>query len=165
MEAWFANINYVCLEPGEENTPHTHTRSEDTIFILEGEGTIHDFTNGKSLAFHAGRAVHVPGGIKHEVAADKGVGIVGVGEQVRQTYRCSRPLALYRDKASPKMPTSIAAVQFTAIPGQAQNNRARTLDFIHTAATRDARIVVLPELAVSGYCLQTELCSNRRQKS
>ena len=55
------------------------------------------------------------------------------------------------------MPTSIAAVQFTATPGQAQNNRARTLDFIHTAATRDARIVVLPELAVSGYCLDQTL--------
>jgi predicted amidohydrolase len=55
------------------------------------------------------------------------------------------------------MPTSIAVVQFAAIPGQAQNNRARTLNFIHTAATRDARIVVLPELAVSGYCLDRTL--------
>jgi hypothetical protein len=62
-----------------------------------------------------------------------------------------------RDKASAKMPPSIAAVQFAASPGQAQHNRARALDFIHTAATRDARIVVLPELAVSGCCLDRTL--------
>ncbi len=79
MGAWFANMNYVCLEPGKANTPHTQTRSEDTIFIVEDEGTIHDFTNGKNLAFHAGCAVHFPVGIKHAVAADKGVGIVSVG--------------------------------------------------------------------------------------
>lgn len=51
------------------------------------------------------------------------------------------------------MPSQIAAIQFSAIPGLAAHNRARTLDFIHAAADRDARIVVLPELAVSGYCL------------
>src|SRR6267154_4668181 len=39
--AWTANMNYVRLEPGEANKPHVHTLSEDTIFILEGEGTIH----------------------------------------------------------------------------------------------------------------------------
>ena len=29
-------MNYVVLEPGEENIPHIHKESEDTIFILEG---------------------------------------------------------------------------------------------------------------------------------
>jgi quercetin dioxygenase-like cupin family protein len=77
--AWRANMNYVVLEPGEANVPHIHTISEDTIFILEGEGTIRDFTNNLELPFHAGCAVHVPVGVKHAVAADRGVKIVSVG--------------------------------------------------------------------------------------
>ncbi len=77
--AWTANMNYVRLEPGEENVPHVHTVSEDTIFILEGEGTICDFTNGVELPFHAGCAVHVPVGVRHAVKANKGVGVVSVG--------------------------------------------------------------------------------------
>jgi quercetin dioxygenase-like cupin family protein len=77
--AWTANMNYVRLEPGEANKPHIHTLSEDTIFILEGEGTIHDFTHDVRVPFHAGCIVHVPVGVKHAVAADRGVGIVSVG--------------------------------------------------------------------------------------
>jgi quercetin dioxygenase-like cupin family protein len=77
--AWNANMNYVVLEPGEANTPHVHVESEDTIFILKGEGTIHDHTNGLSLPFHAGCVVHVPVGIKHAVAADRGAEIISVG--------------------------------------------------------------------------------------
>lgn len=77
--AWNANMNYVRLEPGEANVPHIHAVSEDTIFILEGEGTIHDYTNDVSVPFRAGCAVHVPAGVKHAVKADKGVGIVSVG--------------------------------------------------------------------------------------
>ena len=77
--AWSANMNYVRLEPGEANKPHIHTLSEDTIFILEGEGTVHDYTNDIKLPFRAGCVVHVPVGVKHAVAADRGVGIVSVG--------------------------------------------------------------------------------------
>ena len=77
--AWNANMNYVVLEPGEANVPHIHSISEDTIFILEGEGTIRDYTHDLALPFHAGCAVHVPVGVKHAVAADKGVKIVSVG--------------------------------------------------------------------------------------
>jgi len=77
--AWWANLNYVLLEPGEANVPHVHTQSEDTIFILEGSGTIVDYDNGLRLPFHAGCAVHVPVGVKHAVVADRGVGITSVG--------------------------------------------------------------------------------------
>lgn len=77
--AWSANMNYVRLEPGEANKPHIHTLSEDTIFILEGEGTVHDYTNDIQLPFRAGCVVHVPVGVKHAVVADRGVGIVSVG--------------------------------------------------------------------------------------
>lgn len=77
--AWMANMNYVVLEPGEANVPHIHPDSEDTIFILEGEGTVRDFTNDLELPFHAGCVVHVPVGVKHGVSADRGVGIISVG--------------------------------------------------------------------------------------
>jgi quercetin dioxygenase-like cupin family protein len=77
--AWNANLNYVVLEPGEANVPHVHTISEDTIFILKGEGTAHDYTNDVHLHFHAGCAVHVPVGVKHAIAADRGVEVVSIG--------------------------------------------------------------------------------------
>ena len=74
-----ANMNYVRMEPGEANVPHIHEYSEDTIFILEGEGTIRDFDNDRVLEFRAGQAIHVPPGVKHAVAADRGVEVVSVG--------------------------------------------------------------------------------------
>lgn len=77
--AWNANMNYVTMEPGEANVPHIHAQSEDTIFILEGEGTIHDLTHDLHLPFRAGCAVHVPAGVKHALAADRGVAVVSVG--------------------------------------------------------------------------------------
>lgn len=74
-----ANMNYVVLEPGEENVPHTHEESEDTIFCLEGRGSVSDFTNGTHLEFEAGQAIHVPAGVEHAVMADRGERIVSVG--------------------------------------------------------------------------------------
>ena len=74
-----ANMNYVVLEPGEANVPHIHAASEDTVFILEGEGTAHDFENDSKVAFAAGQAVHVPVGLKHAIAADRGVRVVSAG--------------------------------------------------------------------------------------
>lgn len=79
VDAWNANMNYVRLEPGEANVPHVHVESEDTIFILEGKGTICDYTNDIEIPFHAGCIVHVPVGLRHAVKADRGVGIVSVG--------------------------------------------------------------------------------------
>lgn len=77
--AWQANISYVRLEPGEANVPHIHSISEDTIFILEGRGTVRDYTNDRVLPFEAGNTVHVPVGIKHAVFADRDVEIVSIG--------------------------------------------------------------------------------------
>ena len=74
-----ANMNYVVLEPGEANVPHIHAASEDTVFILEGEGTAHDFENESKVPFAAGQAVHVPVGLKHAIAADRGVRVVSAG--------------------------------------------------------------------------------------
>ena len=77
--AMTANMNYVRMQAGEANVPHIHAESEDTIFILEGEGSIRDFDNDVTLPFHAGQALHVPAGIKHAVSADRGSPVVSVG--------------------------------------------------------------------------------------
>jgi quercetin dioxygenase-like cupin family protein len=77
--AWRANMNYVQMQPGEENRPHAHVESEDTIFILSGEGTIVDLDNGRSHAFRAGQVVHVPPGLRHQVIGNRGVLVESVG--------------------------------------------------------------------------------------
>jgi quercetin dioxygenase-like cupin family protein len=74
-----ANLNYVVMEPGEENVAHSHPVSEDTIVVFTGEGTISDLTNGVDHRFGAGQVVHVPVGIKHQVRADRGSTLESVG--------------------------------------------------------------------------------------
>lgn len=74
-----ANMNYVRMQPGEANVPHVHRDSEDTIFVLEGRGTIEDISNGLELEFEAGQVIHVPAGIEHQVRSDRGAEIVSVG--------------------------------------------------------------------------------------
>jgi quercetin dioxygenase-like cupin family protein len=85
-----ANMNYVTLEPGEANVPHVHAESEDTIFILEGRGTIRDFDHGLALEFGAGQVLHVPIGVKHAVAADRGSRVVSVGGPCPADYAMLR---------------------------------------------------------------------------
>lgn len=74
-----ANMNYVDMQPGERNVPHAHQTSEDTIFILDGEGSVDDLTNDVTLDVKAGQVVHVPAGVVHAVRADKGSHIESVG--------------------------------------------------------------------------------------
>jgi quercetin dioxygenase-like cupin family protein len=74
-----ANMNFVDMQPGEENVPHAHPVSEDTIFILDGRGTIRDLDNDVELAFEAGQVIHVPRGVQHQVVADRDSNIVSVG--------------------------------------------------------------------------------------
>ena len=74
-----ANMNYVDMQPGESNVPHAHPESEDTIFLLDGEGTVEDVGNRRKLDIRAGQVVHVPPGVVHAVRADKGVHIESVG--------------------------------------------------------------------------------------
>lgn len=74
-----ANMNYVDMQPGEENVRHVHNRSEDTIYILDGRGTIQDYDNDRCLQFEAGQVLHVPVGVEHAVRADRGSRIESVG--------------------------------------------------------------------------------------
>jgi mannose-6-phosphate isomerase-like protein (cupin superfamily) len=77
--AEIATMNFAVLEPGEQNVPHTHAASDDTIAIISGEGTIDDLTNGDSYGFGAGDVVFVSAGVEHMVKADRGVHIVSAG--------------------------------------------------------------------------------------
>ncbi len=74
-----ANMNFVRLEPGEANVAHIHPESEDTIYILQGRGTVADFDHDLRLSFEGGDVIHVPTGIKHAVHADRGQAVVSVG--------------------------------------------------------------------------------------
>jgi quercetin dioxygenase-like cupin family protein len=74
-----ANMNYVEMEPGEENVPHAHPESEDTIFIVSGRGTVYDYDNEVEHEIRAEHVVHVPAGVVHAVRADQGVAILSVG--------------------------------------------------------------------------------------
>jgi quercetin dioxygenase-like cupin family protein len=77
--AWVATMNYVRMRPGEENQPHTHPESEDTIVILEGRGTVDDLSAGRTLEFSSGDVVHVPAQVRHAVRANRGSAVVSVG--------------------------------------------------------------------------------------
>lgn len=77
--AEFANLNYVTMQPGEANTPHAHNTSEDTIYIVDGKGSIDDLTNDVRLEFEAGDVIHVPAGVRHAVRADRGESVVSCG--------------------------------------------------------------------------------------
>jgi quercetin dioxygenase-like cupin family protein len=77
--ARFANLNYVTMQSGEANTPHTHPTSEDTIYIVEGKGSVQDLTNERRLMFGVGDVVHVPAGVRHAVHADRGERVVSLG--------------------------------------------------------------------------------------
>jgi len=75
--AQVASMNHVILEAGEGNVPHAHAASEDTIFVLEGRGTVQDFTHGLILPVEAGCVIHVPQGIQHAVTASERMVSVG----------------------------------------------------------------------------------------
>jgi quercetin dioxygenase-like cupin family protein len=76
---WTATMNYVRMQPGEENSAHIHAESEDTIVILEGRGSIDDLTHGETHEFRAGDVIHVPVGLRHAVRANRGENVVSVG--------------------------------------------------------------------------------------
>ena len=74
-----ANMNFVIMEPGEENKPHAHATSEDTILILEGAGTIANLETDEELPFEAGQVIHVAAGARHQVRGDRGQQVISVG--------------------------------------------------------------------------------------
>jgi quercetin dioxygenase-like cupin family protein len=98
--AWTAPMNYVDMQPGEENIPHAHTGAEDAIFVLDGKGTVDDVTNGTSLAFGAGQVVFVPPGVVHSVKGDRGVHVESVGGPAPADLELLRRLGIDLDAMS-----------------------------------------------------------------
>jgi quercetin dioxygenase-like cupin family protein len=92
-----ANMNYVSMQPGEENVPHSHPDSEDTIYIVSGRGTVEDLTHGFSLEFEAGQAIQVPPGIEHRVKANRGSAVVSVGGPCPADERMLRAAGVHPD--------------------------------------------------------------------
>jgi mannose-6-phosphate isomerase-like protein (cupin superfamily) len=92
--AEIATMNLAVLEPGEENRPHVHEASDDTIAILVGKGSIDDLDNGETHLFTAGDVVFVRTGVHHKVKADRGVGIVSAGGPCPPDFGMLRALGL-----------------------------------------------------------------------
>jgi quercetin dioxygenase-like cupin family protein len=74
-----ANMNWVSMQPGEENVAHDHPESEDVVFIVSGSGSVRDLDNDVELPFTAGEALFIPAGITHQVRASAGTVVVSVG--------------------------------------------------------------------------------------
>jgi quercetin dioxygenase-like cupin family protein len=90
-----ANMNFVKIQAGEGNVPHIHAESEDTIYILEGRGTVADFDHDLRLDFGPDQVIHVPVGVKHAVYADKGERVVSVGGPAPADRGMLRAAGLY----------------------------------------------------------------------
>ncbi len=95
--AMSANMNFVRMQPGERNVPHTHAESEDTIYILEGRGSVEDLSNGVRREFDAGDVIHVPAGIRHAVCADRGEAVVSIGGPCPPDWAMLRMLGVKSD--------------------------------------------------------------------
>jgi quercetin dioxygenase-like cupin family protein len=89
-----ATMNFAILDPGEENQPHAHAESDDTIAILAGRGSIDDLDAGDTHTFSAGDVVFVRAGVTHKVKADAGVEIVSAGGPCPPDYAMLRALGL-----------------------------------------------------------------------
>jgi quercetin dioxygenase-like cupin family protein len=64
-----APMNYVILESDEGNTPHQHPVSEDTIYVLEGEGTVENQTLNETHLIQRECVLHIPPTVVHAVRA------------------------------------------------------------------------------------------------
>ena len=98
VEAYTANMNYVDMQPGERNIEHVHVESEDTIYILDGKGSIDDLTNDLRLEFEAGDVVHVPVGVWHAVSGDRNDHIESVGGPCPADWNMLRVAGLIPDE-------------------------------------------------------------------
>jgi quercetin dioxygenase-like cupin family protein len=97
-------MNYVMMEPGEENVPHRHPISEDTIVIFSGEGTIANLDTGTTHVFRGGQVVHVPVGVQHQVRADRGSSIESVGGPCPADLDGLRKAGVLEEDAPPQEP-------------------------------------------------------------
>jgi quercetin dioxygenase-like cupin family protein len=78
MGAKYASLNYVVMEPGDENILHVHKDSDDVIYIIQGEGVIAD-GEGNESKFKKGDVIFIPAGTPHAVKARGKKPYIGIG--------------------------------------------------------------------------------------
>lgn len=59
-----------------------------------------------------------------------------------------------RDESSARPPLQVSCIQFEPVIGEVERNVARSCDLIRAAAASGSRLIVLPELANSGYVFE-----------
>lgn len=92
-----ATMNLVRLEPAEANRPHVHKHSDDSVFILEGNGSILDLDSDINYELPAGSAVLVPPGLRHAVKGEAPDGLWSVGGPVPPDWEMLRAIGVKRN--------------------------------------------------------------------
>ncbi len=78
MGAKYGALNYVVMEPGDENILHVHPNSDDVIYIIQGEGVVVD-GDGNESNFKQGDVIFIPAGTFHAVKARGSQTYIAVG--------------------------------------------------------------------------------------
>lgn len=77
-----ATFNYVVMQPGQENVPHVHAKSEDVIFLLQGNAIVTDLDARKDYPISPGNVVLIDAGTWHTVTVTGNVPYIGCGGPV-----------------------------------------------------------------------------------
>lgn len=86
------SLHYVAYEAGQSSKPHLHPASQDIFYIVEGEGAMIEYLDGRPISttpMRPGSVIVVDPGTVHQVRAD--TRLVNVGGP------CPADLFLYRD--------------------------------------------------------------------
>jgi mannose-6-phosphate isomerase-like protein (cupin superfamily) len=65
-ERFFCDV--YCFEPGQQQTPHSHSGSDKVYYVLEGSGRIQIGEESRQVG--EGTAVLAPSGVEHAVTND-----------------------------------------------------------------------------------------------
>ena len=75
-----ANMNYVRMQPGEENVPHRHRPSARTrSSSSRARARSPTSATTRCSSSRPAQVIHVPPGVEHQVRGDRGAEIVSVG--------------------------------------------------------------------------------------
>ena len=79
MGAKLGSMHYFVMAPGARNVPHKHPEAEDMFYVVQGQGVVIDFDQGKEYPFKKGDFVFIPAGITHAVRSDGPEDFISVG--------------------------------------------------------------------------------------
>ena len=81
MGAKHCALHYVVMKPGQDNVPHVHPRTEDVIFVYQGEGVVENGDTGEEIPFKQGNVIYVPAGVALAVKSRGEKDYIAVGAQ------------------------------------------------------------------------------------